>query len=472
MMSKKNKLRIIIGSVVVLVVLCLSFTLFLPKFKVKEFMDLREVIYEEEFNYQPGVVCYGNIFSCEEVGWEVKRPFEEKVLGEQEIIYEYSYKEKKYEKSQTIVVKDNTSPVLEIKDTTFTYCPNKKSKKYDLQAIDNYDGDITDKVEIKVEDKRLIFSVTDSSNNTTTIEKEAIEEDKEPPLITVNEGEYVYLKKGEKYEEKGATVTDNCDELTDALEITGNVDTNKEGKYTVTYKVQDKSGNVSTKTRFVFVTDSKTVSSEKKKVYLTFDDGPGPYTEKLLDVLKKYNVKVTFFVTNQSLTKNYDHILKRAYEEGHTIGLHSFSHDYSIYTNEKTYFDDLYAIQDKVKRITGYTSTIIRFPGGSSNRISEQYDNGEKIMTKLTQKVKEKGFLYYDWNVISGDAGETTNTNVVVSNVIEGISKKTTSMILQHDIKEFSVNAVENIIEYGLKEGYEFLPITVDTEEIHHRINN
>jgi len=93
-------------------------------------------------------------------------------------------------------------------------------------------------------------------------------------------------------------------------------------------------------------------------------------------------------------------------------------------------------------------------------------------MSKLTKAVEEKGFRYYDWNVISGDAGETTDTNEIVAHVITEIGKFKNSMILQHDIKDYSIKAVESIIEYGLTHGYKFLPITEDTPDFHHRVNN
>ena len=132
--------------------------------------------------------------------------------------------------------------------------------------------------------------------------------------------------------------------------------------------------------RQVFVYENNNYNAPNgKSIYLTFDDGPGKYTENLLNILKEYNVKATFFVTDQGLTKGYDQMILRAYQEGHTIGLHSNSHSYSIYTNEQTYFDDLYAIQAKVERITGAKSYIIRFPGGSSNTVSESYDGEPKL---------------------------------------------------------------------------------------------
>ena len=204
-------------------------------------------------------------------------------------------------------------------------------------------------------------------------------------------------------------------------------------------------------------------------IYLTFDDGPGQYTGKLLDILKKYNVKVTFFVTGSGS----DSIIKREYDEGHTVALHSATHDYSkIYKNTNAYFDDLYKIQNRVKRITGETATLIRFPGGSSNTVSRRYDGGTHIMSKLSKMVQDKGFYYFDWNVTSGDAaGTPISSDQVYKNVIKSL-REDYSVVLQHDIKGFSVNAVEKIIQYGLNNGYTFERLTETSPGAHHGINN
>ena len=117
-------------------------------------------------------------------------------------------------------------------------------------------------------------------------------------------------------------------------------------------------------------------------------------------------------------------------------------------------------------------ANIIRFPGGSSNTISKSYDGGTHIMSGLTKAVEARGFRYFDWNVVSGDAGETTNTATVISNVIGALGNNSTYMVLQHDIKGFSVDAVESIIKFGLSHGYTFRAITNDTPTVHHRVNN
>lgn len=209
----------------------------------------------------------------------------------------------------------------------------------------------------------------------------------------------------------------------------------------------------------------------KKTVYLTFDDGPGNYTTQLLNVLKKYNVKATFFVT----CKGSDDLIKREYDEGHTVALHTCSHNYAdVYSSDDAYFNDLQKVSDRVKRITGVETKLVRFPGGSSNTVSAKYSKG--IMSRLSNALSERGFVYFDWNVSSGDAGGgATSSGMVYNNVIDGINKKAAGssiVVLQHDVKSYSVNAVESIIQYGLKNGYTFLALNMSSPTMHQHINN
>ena len=165
-------------------------------------------------------------------------------------------------------------------------------------------------------------------------------------------------------------------------------------------------------------------------------------------------------------------MIKREYNEGHTVGIHSYTHSYSyIYASVDNYFEDLTNMQNKIYNLTGYKTMIVRFPGGSSNTISKNYDNGSHIMSKLAQMLSAKGYRYFDWNVLSGDAGETTDTKQIVKNVTSSL-KDGTSVVLQHDTKNFSVNAVEDIIKYGIENGYSFLPLTMDSPSVEHNINN
>ncbi|MBR2067102.1 MAG: DUF4214 domain-containing protein [Solobacterium sp.] len=240
--------------------------------------------------------------------------------------------------------------------------------------------------------------------------------------------------------------------------------------------------NLATSIRLVYPTPTVSPTPQKttnivtnpaKTIYLTFDDGPGPYTDSLLATLAKYNVKATFFVT--SAYPAYAYCLRKAHEQGHTVAVHTATHQYStIYQSSANYWADFNRQNQIIYEQTGSYTNLFRFPGGSSNTVSRNYNRG--IMTRLANEARQKGYLYFDWNVSSGDAGETTNTNVVYQNVIYGIQANTnkglSSVVLQHDTKAFSVQAVENIIRWGLAQGYTFLAIDSSSPTVHHSIAN
>lgn len=205
-----------------------------------------------------------------------------------------------------------------------------------------------------------------------------------------------------------------------------------------------------------------------KIIYLTFDDGPSIYTDEILDILDKYNVKATFFVV---CSKNLPEYIKKYIEKGHTIGLHSCSHKYSdIYSSEESYFNDLTKLSNIIESTSGYKSKYVRFPGGSSNTIS-RFNSG--IITRLSNMLKDKGYKYYDWTIDSNDAGGA-NSEQIYSNVIGALENndRNIAMVLMHDTKKTTRDALENIIKKALEMGYTFGNINDYTKEVHHYINN
>ena len=179
----------------------------------------------------------------------------------------------------------------------------------------------------------------------------------------------------------------------------------------------------------------------------------------------------TFFVT-ASLPK-YVSCIGRAFEAGHKIGVHSYSHEYEkIYADEEAFFDDFLRMQEIIRQQTGSYTDILRFPGGSSNTVSS-FQPG--IMTQLTEDINGLGYQYFDWNVPSGDAGETTHSSAVAQNVIDGIRELPegrAAIVLQHDIKSFSVEAVEKIIKWGLENGYTFRTLDLTSPAAHLTLAN
>jgi len=208
----------------------------------------------------------------------------------------------------------------------------------------------------------------------------------------------------------------------------------------------------------------------EKVCYLTFDDGPSDRTPEVLDILKRYNIKATFFVINSS---KMDY-LKRIHEEGHTIGLHCNEHVYEkIYANADAYFADLTAISDAVEALTGVKSTVIRFPGGGSNKVSQKYCPG--IMTYLTQEVQNRGYSYFDWNLSSGDADSVTPSYTkIINNVLGNARGKNSICVLMHDAasKTTTVQALPGIIDGLIAQGFRFEGLTPESFGYHHNVNN
>lgn len=212
----------------------------------------------------------------------------------------------------------------------------------------------------------------------------------------------------------------------------------------------------------------KSAANGQKICYLTFDDGPSDNTLKILEILKEYDAKATFFVMN---TDKLGYI-KAAHEQGHTIGLHTSSHKYDkLYASESAYFSDLKEISAKVKALIGVESNIIRFPGGSSNKISEKYS--PKLMKKLIKSVQENGYFYFDWNVDSSDAsgGNVSYTKIRDSVIASSVSKSSVC-ILMHDsqAKTSTVTALPEILKGLKKRGFVFKALTKDSYGYHHNI--
>lgn len=460
-MKNKNKLILIIG--VVLIIFLLIY-LFIPFFKLK---GKREITLEVNNEYKEnGYLTNAKVL-------EVSNNINTSKLGTYTVLYKYKKYNKIKETIRVVNIVDKTPPELDLIGNLEINNCSKSYQEEGYAAFDNYDGDLTQKVEKEIKDGKIIYKVKDSSNNITTKERIFSNIDKEGPVIKLK-GSSVNLKINNKYVEQGYTVTDNCDDdLTSKVEITNNININKEGTYEVIYKVKDKSGNESKKVRKVTVYTPKkcfsSVSNGKPGViYLTFDDGPSTKnTARLLDILKEENVKATFFLTDKT---NTDYLIKRMYDEGHTIGLHTASHNYKyIYSSTTNFIKDIEKIQEKVARITGEKSSIIRFPGGSSNTVSS-FNPG--IMCTLSNMVIEKGYHYFDWNVSSGDAGSKRSKKNTYRNVTNNLSKNRANVVLMHDIYDSTVDAVKDIIKYGKDNGYTFEKITMDTEMYTHYVNN
>lgn len=219
-----------------------------------------------------------------------------------------------------------------------------------------------------------------------------------------------------------------------------------------------------TKTRICQRCGHKETVKNVKTIYLTFDDGPGPYTKKLLRYLKEYNVKATFFVTNQN--PNYKYLLSEMVKDGHAIGVHTLTHSWSIYSRKESYLKDFNAMHKIIKDETGVDTKIFRFPGGTNNTVSRSYSRG--IMATMAKTMTDKGYIYFDWDVDCGDTSGYSSSQIAQT-TINQIKGRKSSIVLMHDIKNRTVEAVKTIIEYGLRNGYEFAVLDESTPPVQFR---
>jgi peptidoglycan/xylan/chitin deacetylase (PgdA/CDA1 family) len=318
----------------------------------------------------------------------------------------------------------------------------------------------------------ITYTVTDSSGNTATATRKIEIRDIVPPVLTLNGKESITLANGAEYLEQGAFAEDDLDgDISSSVQIDGKIDTSKAGDQVLTYTSTDAAGNTATISRTIHVL--KEGEKNPNAIYLTFDDGPSDtVTPEVLKILKKYKIKATFFILNYS--DDDKEILQQMIDEGHTIGIHGYSHDYEkIYQSVDTFMDNITKLDEKLQKDFNYKPFVIRFPGGSSNTISRKYSEG--IMTKLVKKVSDAGYDYLDWNVDSEDAtGNNVAKKKLIANVTGGLQENRDNVVLMHDTnaKMTTAKSLKKIIKYAKANGFEFYAFTEGTPAVHHGTNN
>jgi peptidoglycan/xylan/chitin deacetylase (PgdA/CDA1 family) len=388
------------------------------------------------------------------------------IPGTYTLTYAWEHDDKTTTLTRTVKVLDRTPPTITLDgDLTQIVCPLAPYVESGVHVSDAVDSDIARRLRIRLEGNRVIYTATDASGNTATAVRTLQRQDLQAPVLSLKGYETMDVPLNTSFRDPGFRITDNCGDLSDRVVVEHNIDPTTVGDYTVTYTVTDDGGNTVTLTRDVTVIDeAETV------VYLTFDDGPSLNTKTVLDVLADYGVKATFFVVKRS--PRYDEYLIRAAGEGHTIGLHTYSHDYDrIYSSVNAYLSDLQQISDHVYSLTGIRSLILRFPGGSSNLIS---DFNPGIMTKVTAKVNALGYHYFDWNVSSGDGNSTNTAEFIAHRTILGIKRGRVNVVLLHDGggSAETAEALPQILDYLVSINALILPITMETPVVQHDVQN
>lgn len=201
--------------------------------------------------------------------------------------------------------------------------------------------------------------------------------------------------------------------------------------------------------------EAKRKEEEQKNMkiaYLTFDDGPSStVTPKILDILAEYDIKATFFIVGKMVDVNPD-ILKRIYNEGHSIGNHSYSHVYSkVYKNMDSFLEELTLTENAIKRVLGedFETKLLRFPGGTHADYKK----------KFVEVAEELGYKIYDWNALNGDAeGQNLSKDRLIQRLKSTVKSQKELIILMHDTdaKATTVEALPEIIEYLISKGYTF----------------
>ena len=232
--------------------------------------------------------------------------------------------------------------------------------------------------------------------------------------------------------------------------------------WTVSFEEKDKSPYESIHTDMA-VTAPTDYVREDNTVYLTFDDGPSNNTYSILQYLREYNIKATFFVVPNRSEYCYT-LLKAIALDGHTIGIHSTSHKYEdIYASVEAYLEDFYDAWNMVYEATGIKCEIFRFPGGSVN------DYNEETRDAIIKEMSRRGFRHFDWSVDSGDAAGATWTqmwNSVPADIKENYDKNFRSVVLMHDSDSIpnTVLVLGDLLEKFKKQGlYKFDKINNDT---------
>ena len=208
--------------------------------------------------------------------------------------------------------------------------------------------------------------------------------------------------------------------------------------------------------KFIDTIDNIYNGEEGKRVFLTFDDGPSKeVTPRILDILKKYNIKATFFVLGTRVDMNPD-IVKRAFEEGHYIANHGYSHKYSsIYRSVDTIIEEYNKTEETIRKALNnesYSSNLFRFPGGSHG------GPYEKVKKQARKKLEEDGIAYLDWSALTYDAIGVNSKEKIIENLKSTMNGWNNVVVLMHDAadKQITYESLEDIIKFLKDEGYAF----------------
>lgn len=366
---------------------------------------------------------------------------------------------------RNIKVIDEIAPVIKLKgDQIIEISINEEYKEPGYKATDEYDGNLTDRVEVigVVDNKNygeyaIKYKVTDNSNNTVEVNRIVKVIDEIAPKIECN-AEYSAFKIGSE-NIIGCKAIDNFDgDITEKIKISGDYDTNKKGIYTVEYSAEDDAGNKTKINHNIIIYEE----IENPVAYITFNEETNELAEQVLQLLKENSIKATFFVSQQD-NDNYQY-LNKIIEEGHELGIYGYynNQQYKDLSTFKEYFE---AMQQLIYNKTGENTKIYRFNGGSN---SKYLNNNE--FKKIKKYLDERGLTYYDWNI---DAEYTTSLAITSKEIEENIinqlfQNKEKEIIISFKVKQDTIDVLHETIKILKEMNYSF-DIISNAEKIQFR---
>ena len=288
------------------------------------------------------------------------------------------------------------------------------------------------------------------------------------PSVSVCGNDVVELFCGEHYTEEGCQAFDaEGNDISERVEITGEVCTWLPAEYELTYSVKESDSTTLSCTRKIRVLPKElpeTVNPEKT-IYLTFDDGPGEYTDELLTLLDDFDAKATFFIVGKQL-ELYPEQIDRIVASGHSAGIHCYYHEYKyVYSSENTFVEDMLKTREMIYELSGYTADILRFPGGSATAAAYAGNKIDGGFERLSGIIEDLGMRYYDWDVSADPMDDGLEHSV--RRTEKTAESMDYTIVLEHDTKSTCVEATRKLLEWGIENGYSFKALDLSVPETH-----
>lgn len=196
-----------------------------------------------------------------------------------------------------------------------------------------------------------------------------------------------------------------------------------------------------------------------KTMYLTFDDGPSEEnTARVLDILKARDIKATFFLVGENVEKHPE-MAKRIVDEGHTIGIHCYNHDYkALYVSADSYLADFEKAQEAVREAAGVEVKLFRFPGGSVN------DYNKQVYQQIAEEMTQRGYIYYDWNASLEDAVKNPKAETLIQSAVSSTLGRKKVIMLAHDVVGETGMCLEELLNQFPE--YQMKPLTEEVEPV------